>query len=179
MGEYIVSTNTPPHYFVPGTVYMVTACTYQRLAHLSEPRTKKNFLEVLFKLVRQLQWELDAWVVLDNHYHMIVRVDAARYRITQLIRPLHSITAKSMNRTDGTYGRKVWQNYWDTVINNEGSYLARLQYIHYNPIKHGVVNDPIEYECSSYRVFMKNADKVLKKKIQLAPYDRVKIRDDF
>ncbi len=179
MGEYIEGRNSPPHYFAPDSIYMITACTYQRARHLTEARTKEYFLEILFKLVHRLQWELEAWVVLDNHYHLIVRVEDGYYRITQLIRPLHSITAKYVNKIDGTVGRKVWQNYWDTVISFESSFLARLQYVHYNPVKHGLVKDPIEYAYSSYRWFMKNALSEVKSRIQDVRFDRVDIRDDF
>jgi len=59
-----------------------------------------------------------------------------------------------LNRHDGTRGRKVWYNYWDECIRDERDYYNRLNYIHVNPVKHGYVEDPEDYEFSSYRAYL-------------------------
>ena len=38
--------------------------------------------------------------------------------------------------------KKVFYNYWDTCITYENSYFTRLNYIWYNPVKHGYVDSP-------------------------------------
>src|SRR6185295_13265442 len=40
---------------------------------------------------------------------------------------------------DNATGRQVWYNFWDTKLTFENSYLARLNYVHQNPVKHGLV----------------------------------------
>lgn len=52
---------------------------------------------------------------------------------------LHEKTAKWINRLENAVGRKVWHNFWETRLTYEKSYLARLNYVHQNPVKHGLV----------------------------------------
>jgi len=47
---------------------------------------------------------------------------------------------------------RVWQNrFWDHVIRDQRDMNRHLDYIHYNPVHHGVVNDPFAYDLSSLR----------------------------
>jgi putative transposase len=51
----------------------------------------------------------------------------------------------------------LWQrSFWDHVIRNEYDYQNHLNYIHYNPVKHGVVDRPEDYPHSSYGEYMKH-----------------------
>ena len=59
--------------------------------------------------------------------------------LRDLVREIHSRTAIALNRHDATPGRKVWHNFWDTRLTHERSYFARLNYVHQNPVKHGLV----------------------------------------
>ncbi len=75
-----------------------------------------------------------------------------------IINRLHGASATFLNRKDGTPGRKVWWNYWDTCIRNESDFYTRFNYIHNNPIKHKYVNKLIElpaYEFSSYPYYLR------------------------
>ena len=58
---------------------------------------------------------------------------------------LHSTTAREANRLDRTSERRVWHNYWDTKLTYEKSYFARLNYVHQNPVKHGLVRVANQY----------------------------------
>jgi putative transposase len=45
---------------------------------------------------------------------------------------------------------RLWQHrFWDHVIRNENDYVRHVDYIHYNPVKHGLTPSPFEYELSS------------------------------
>jgi putative transposase len=75
--------------------------------------------------------------------------------------------------------REVWQNYWDTCLTHEKSYLARMHYVMLNPVKHGFVADPAEYPFSSYCWFINHADQELKHKVLSSSVDRLNIPDGF
>jgi putative transposase len=59
-----------------------------------------------------------------------------------------------VNTLDGQRGRQVWHNYWDTCIRTEADFWTRFNYIHYNPVKHGYVRDPEQWEFSSLGMFL-------------------------
>jgi putative transposase len=96
-----------------------------------------------------------------------------------LVRSLHSISAKHVNRLDGIPGRKVWHEYWDSQITFHISYFARLKYVHTNPVKHGLVGGAELYEWCSASWFARTASKAFYKTVMEFPSDRVVIPDDF
>jgi putative transposase len=76
-----------------------------------------------------------AWVILPNHYHILVEtMDLAI--VSEVLRLLHSRTATTINGHHRQRGRKVWYRFSDRMIRNERHYLATVNYIHYNPVKH-------------------------------------------
>jgi len=50
---------------------------------------------------------------------------------------------------------KVWQyRFWDHIVRDEDDLRRHLDYIHYNPVKHGMVTDPFAYYLSSAVVYL-------------------------
>lgn len=53
-----------------------------------------------------------------------------------------------------THGIKIWQpSFYDFNIYTEEKLLEKLNYIHYNPVRAGLVDDPSSYPYSSYRAY--------------------------
>jgi putative transposase len=121
---------------------------------------------------------VDAWVVMPTHYHFIARSPENALSLKALIQGVHSINAKFVNRMDGTPGRKVWYNYWDSCIQSERSYYARMRYVMMNPVKHGFVENAADYPFSSYKSFLENSESDFRKAV-LACTDDVEIVDDY
>ncbi len=96
-----------------------------------------------------------------------------------LIRSIHSITAKEFNRLDRSPGRRVWQNYWDTCLTDEASFLARMHYICMNPVRHGLTHDPDECPFCSYSSLPECGSSEFIGRVLGAPIDQVAVRDDF
>jgi putative transposase len=180
MGEtYKIHLHNPPHLFRPGTLYMVTGATLYKKRILNDDPHKALFCRILFERAALLGWELHAWAVLDNHYHFVAQSPEDPTTLVRLIREVHSISAIELNRLDNAPGRRVWYNYWDSCIDYETSYLARLLYVHLNPVKHGVVENADEYEFCSYRWFLECGESDFRKRVMEQPIDRVRIMDDF
>jgi putative transposase len=76
-------------------------------------------------------------------------------------------------------GRKVWFNFWDTKLTSERSYLARLNYVHQNPVKHGLVTMANQYRWCSAAWFERVASPAMVKTIYGFKTDKLKIYDDF
>ena len=141
---YKVYLHNPPHYFVPNAMYMVTGSILHNQPLLVENRRKEFVLHALLERASSLDWDLQAWAILNNHYHFIARSPEYSTSLSKLIRQIHSITAIQINRWDNTPGRQVWFNYWDSCLTYEKSYLARLHYVHMNPVKHGLIDNAMK-----------------------------------
>jgi Transposase and inactivated derivatives len=176
---YKVYPHNPPHYFVSNAMYMVTGAILRNQHIINENRKKEFVLQVLFERSELLGWNIEAWAILHNHYHFIAQAPEHADTLTKLIKQIHSVTAIQMNKWDGTPGRQVWFNYWDSCITDEKSYLARLHYIHLNPVKHGLIDNAIDYPYCSYRWFVERVDDNLKKQIFNQAVDQANVFDDF
>lgn len=75
--------------------------------------------------------------------------------------------------------RKVWFQYWETRLTFEKSYLARLKYVHNNPVKHGLVRVATEYPWCSAAWFERTADRSFYRTITGLGIDKINVRDDY
>ena len=160
-------------------MYIVTGAILYNQHLLSENKRKEFVLHTLLERAKLLNWNLQTWAILDNHYHFIGQAPESPMTLEKLIRQVHSITAIQINRWGNTPGRQVWGNYWDTCLTYERSYLAGLHYVNMNPVKHGATKHPINYPFCSYRWFIEQGDEALKQQVFAQPIDRVKISDNF
>lgn len=176
---YKVYPHNPPHYFVPNAIYMVTGAILHNQHLLFEDRRKQIVFDVLLSRSQALDWNIKAWAILHNHYHFIARAPESAATLSKLIRQIHSITAIELNKWDQTPGRQVWFNYWDTCITHEKSYFARFHYVHLNPVKHGLVESPIDYPYCSYKWFVEQSDNNFKSLGFDQPIDKVNVFDEF
>ena len=176
--EYVVWPHRPAHLFVPGGKYSLTVGTMYKQQFISTAMKKDFVLRTLFEQGARCGWSFEAWAVLENHYHFVAQAPEDAKSLKRLLQAVHSITAREINRLDGTPGRTVWYQYWDTSLTNEGSYFARLKYVHENPQKHGVVQDAAEYPWSSMRWLLEQHDEGTARVLE-AKTDQVTMYDDF
>jgi putative transposase len=160
-------------------VFMVTAATLHK-EHLFASNEKLSLLEMdLLALAKQYGWQLEAWAVFPNHYHFIARSRSDSKDLKRMIRHLHASTARKINQMDNTDGRKVWFNFWDSQLTFEKSYLARLNYVHQNPVKHGLAQVANQYQWCSATWFERVASPALIKTIYGFKTNHLNVLDDF
>ena len=97
----------------------------------------------------------------------------------KFLQHLHSNTARQVNQLDDSAGRKVWHNFWDTKLTYERSYLARLNYVHQNAVKHGLVRVANQYPWCSAAWFERTASPAAIKTIYGFKIDKLNIDDDY
>ncbi|MHB0858228.1 MAG: REP-associated tyrosine transposase [Anaerolineae bacterium] len=171
--------HAPSHLFLSGTAYMVTAGTYEKALRFDTPAKRDVLLQVLFEETARWHWRLQAWAVLANHYHIVAMAPEDAGTLRHMLMALHSRTAIWLNKVEGTPGRRVWFQYWDTCLTFERSYLARLNYVHQNPVRHGLASAASAYPWCSMRWFEEGADPAFQRRVRTLKTDRVAVRDDF
>ena len=171
--------HAPLHLLLERGAFMVTAGTYRKERHFHD-RDRLDFLQDALRAVAgKYGWELHAWAVLANHYHFVAASPADPATLRRMLGKLHTVTAKAVNERDGTPGRNVWHEYWDTRLTYERSYLARLHYVNHNPVHHGLVHEATAYPWSSAAHFQQEAEPGFRRTVESMPIDRVEVRDDF
>lgn len=171
--------HAPIHRVGTDGIYMVTGATLHK-EHLFNTAEKLGLLENdLLSLAKRYQWQLEAWAVFMNHYHLVARGCEGASSLNKFLKHLHSDSARELNRLDLKAGRTVWYNYWDTKLTYERSYLARLNYVHQNAVKHGLVNVGNQYPWCSAAWFERTASPAAIKTLYSFKIDKLKIDDDY
>ena len=124
-------------------------------------------------------WQLEAWAVLSNHYHVVAHSPVGGAdTLRVMLQKLHSLATKRLNQEDNTPGRtRLWQNYRETHLTFQRSYLARLNYVHQNPKHHGLVPLASHWRWCSAAAFKQAASPAWVKTIASFPFEEIAAED--
>lgn len=171
--------HAPIHWFDHHGAYSFTGSTYMK-QHVFRSADRKDFLlDKIHEFARSYGWNLESWSVFSNHYHLIAVSPENPEGLRQMLNDLHSATGREINRADGAEGRQVWHQYWETALTYQRSYLARLNYVMQNPVKHGLVLRASDYRWCSAAWFQREANRSFYKAVTSMKIDRVNMIDDF
>ncbi len=93
---------------------------------------------------------IDAWVVLPDHLHAIWTLPAGDYSFSARWASIKRLFSWQQPRGEARSPsrmrkreRGVWQRrFWEHMIRDEADYRAHVDYVHFNPVKHGLVSHP-------------------------------------
>ena len=136
----------------------------------------------LLTVARDFGWRFEAWAVFSNHYHFVAHSpesapDASN--LSDMLSVLHVKTAEWVNQLDRSPGRKVWYNFRETRLTYQKSYLARLNYVHQNAVRHRLVPVTNQYPWSSAAWFERTASAAMVKSIYRFKIDGLHVFDEF
>jgi putative transposase len=174
--------HAPTHQLSENGTYFVTAGTYLKAHHFRNARRLHVLQRGLLIVAHEFGWELEAWAMFSNHYHFVAHSPSDSKdanNLSQMLGLLHTRTAGWINRVDNTPARKVWHNFWDTKLTYQKSYLARLNYVHQNAVKHGLVPVANQYQWCSASWFEQIAPQAMVRSIYRFKIDALRIGDDF
>jgi len=151
---------------IKGGTYFFTVVTYQRRRFLCQPENVKLLRNAFRHVMQEYKFKIDALVLLPDHLHCIWTLPdddsdfSTRWR---LIKGYFSKYCEDQYRSDVSKAREkkneqaVWQRrFWEHAIRDEDDYARHVDYIHYNPIKHGLAKAPKDWEYSSFHRYVQN-----------------------
>ncbi len=174
--------HAPIHQLSIGGTYFVTASTYLKAHHFRGAARLRVLHRGLLIVARDFGWQLEAWAVFSNHYHFVGHSPPNlphAANLTAMLSVLHVKTAGWINKLDRASGREVWFNFRETRLTYQRSYLARLNYVHQNPVKHGLTPVASQYPWCSARWFEGSASVAMVKSVYRFKIDRLQVADDF
>ena len=178
--QKITWPHAPLHQLSARGTYIVTAGTYKKTHHFRKPKRLDVLHRGLLSVSHDFGWRLEAWSVFSNHYHFVGHSpDHGADSLAQMLSLLHEKTAKWINTLDNSSGREVWHNFWETRLTHRNSYLVRLNYVHQNPVKHGLVYMANQYAWCSAGWFERTARPAQVKTVYGFKIDKLKILDDY
>jgi len=173
--------HAPPHRLASAGVYFLTARAAHGCHLLADDAMKDWFQQTFFDIIDQFKWQLEAWAILSNHYHFIAHSPSeseSAESLRHLVRKLHSLTTKELNCRENCPGRtRLWQNFRETHLTHQRSYLARLHYVHQNAVHHKLVTVGSDWKWCSARAFKEAVSPAWLKTIASFDYDEIAIKD--
>lgn len=140
-------------YYCEGNTYFVTTVTCKR-----QPILVNNIdlvWQALRRVKRRIHYELIAWAVMPDHLHLIL--DPKEADLSDVIKRIKLSFAKCYRDKIATPKKRVWQyRFWDHVIRDQDDLNRHIDYVHYNPVKHGLSTSPMDYPNTSFCEFLKN-----------------------
>jgi putative transposase len=128
------------------SVYFITASTFQRRLLLSTEPMARLFLEVLFHYRDKRNYFLHEFVLMPDHFHLLLSPTLSLERSLQLIKGGFSYRARKELEFQG----EVWEkSFYDRRVRGMEDYYNFKQYIRRNPVKRGLIGLPEEYPYSS------------------------------
>ena len=112
---------------------------------------RRLFLDTLAECCERFDLELFAYVLMSNHYHLLVRT-----RRANLSRALHWLSGTYTRRFNNRHGRSghLFQGRFKSILVENDAYVMQLScYIHRNPLRAGLVQRLADYPWSSYPVY--------------------------
>ena len=118
--------------------------------------------EVINRVKKKHPFKLDALVIMPEHFHMIITLpenDNDYSKRIMLIKSGFSRTLPKSERLNPSRIKKrergIWQRrYWELFIRDEKDYQTHVDYIHYNPVKHGYVPKASDWKYSTIHKYI-------------------------
>ena len=146
----------------PGGTFFFTVVTYRR-RHLFEQPENRQILREVVQTVRQRHpFIINAWVLLPEHMHCIWTLPQENSDFSvrwSLIKSGFSRRAKAfchleewMNDSKRKHRETtIWQRrFWEHQIRSDDEYQTYMDYTHFNPVKHGLVQQVVDWPYSTF-----------------------------
>lgn len=135
-----------PHWQLGGSVYFVTFRSVRGIL----PHAALTLVEEAIRQGDGESFDLIMGVLMPDHVHLILRPRPARpgrwHDLSQILKQIKGASARRINERLGTSG-KVWQKEsFDRILRDEKEYRQKLQYVFYNAVEAGLVEEPQDYE---------------------------------
>jgi putative transposase len=138
-------------FYVPGGCYFFTLVCWQRKRIFSNACTVDLLRSAFRTTMQNRPFDLEAIVVLPDHLHCIWRLPENDHDFSGRWREVKKFVTRRLSSNLHMAEKRVWQpRFWEHLIRDEQDWERHLDYIHYNPVKHGLVNSPGDWPHTSF-----------------------------
>jgi putative transposase len=147
--------------FIPGGSFFFTVVTAQRRPLFASADAVAVLRSAFCGVRASRPFDVDAIVVLPDHLHCIWTLPpgdadfATRWRLIKTWFTKHcdpAIRTAPNHAREAKREQGVWQHrYWEHVLRDETDVIRHVEYVHFNPVKHGLVSSAMEWPYSSFR----------------------------
>ena len=151
---------------IPGGTYFFTVITLERRPLLTRHITRYALRHAIEKTRLTHPFRINAWVLLPDHLHCLwtlpdgdeeysTRWSMIKRFTTQQLSIYHGIAFQPNHSRTIRREYAFWQRrFWEHLICDEDDFRRHLDYIHWNPVKHGYVANVSDWPYSTFHRWM-------------------------
>lgn len=150
---------------IAGASYFFTLVTHERRPVFAATETVALLLASIARVNSRYPFDIDAMVILPDHIHTVWTLPEGDADFPMRWRLIKDGFTKPFVRTQGAQQRSasrlakneqaIWQRrYWEHVIRDDDDFAAHVDYIHYNPVRHGLVKAARDWPHSSFATWV-------------------------
>jgi putative transposase len=151
---------------IPGGTYFFTVITLERRPLLTRHRTRHALRHAIEKTRLTHPFRINAWVLLPDHLHCLwtlpdgdeefsTRWSMIKRFTTQQLSIYHEMAFKPNHSRTIRRESAFWQRrFWEHLICDDDDFRRHLDYIHWNPVKHGYVTSVSDWPHSTFHQWM-------------------------
>jgi len=140
-------------YYIPGSAVFITQVVQNRERVFNGVGNMSLLREILHNVREIHPFIMLGSVFLFDHFHLIIQ-PTSKSNFSDIMHSLKMNFTREYKKLLGipsSESVKFWQKrFWDHVIRDDRDFENHLHYIHFNPVKHGLVKDPRAWTDSSY-----------------------------
>lgn len=152
---------------VKGGTYFFTVATFRRLPILTEAPVRMALREAIEKTRISHPFQIDAWVLLPDHLHCIwtlpegdadfsMRWSKIKRHVSQQCCDTFGSKETSDSRSK-RHESGIWQRrFWEHQIRDDNDFERHVDYVHWNPVKHGLAARASDWPYSTFHRFARN-----------------------
>jgi len=153
-------------------MHFVTFSCYRREPLLQTARAREIFETELERVRRWYGVAIAAYVVMPEHVHLLMG-EPERGELSLALQMLKQIVSRKV-RPAGL--RRFWQSrYYDFCVWSEEKFRQKIDYIHLNPVRRGLVERAEDWRWSSYRHYARGVDGVVEIESELTANRRERL----
>ena len=153
-------------YYVPGGTYFFTVVTHERRPLFLSSIARRCFREAIKEEQERRPFDLFAIVLLPEHLHCVWTLPPGDDQYSLRWKRIKETFTQKYLQAGGTEGRVSWsrkrhqergiwqRRFWEHTIDDEDDLKRCVDYIHWNPVKHGHVRRVADYPWSSFHRFV-------------------------
>ena len=138
-------------YYIPNAIVFITQVVQDRQPIFRDETCIALLRSTLHRVQELHPFSMLGYVFLPDHLHLLIKSTGSS-TFSQIMHSLKPNFTKAYKRVVGiTDPMKFWQKrFWDHVIRDDTDLERHLDYIHYNPVKHGLVTKPEDWIHGSF-----------------------------
>jgi len=148
-----------PRRLSPTDIYHIVVRGLNKAVLFPSPADYSFFLTALGKILKDGEFDLYAYCLMNNHVHLLLKAESQYLERT--MKRLLVVYANYYNKKLQRIGPVFQDRFRSEPIDSQRYFMACARYIHNNPVKAGIVSAPQAYPWSSYREYIAPGQKSL------------------